>query len=476
MNITRIEAKVSNEALIGTDNLKYRIYLFVSSMVTLIVLAFAIFLPFAANAKGISLIRDAEIENTMHGYARPLLQAAGLDPSSIRIHIVNDNTLNAFVAGGQQIFINTGLIIKSQNAGQIIGVLAHEIGHISGGHLIKATQARKDISATALLGILLGGAAIIAGRPDAGSAAIQLGTTIGIKNYLSFSRTQESSADQAGLRFLDRTQQSATGFLEFMEVLEDQELLSTRNQDPYVRTHPLSRDRIESIRHHLKNSRFSNNAETAANRISHARIKAKLIGFTQSLSRTLKSYPEKNNTLDGQYARSIAYYRRPNIPKAIELIDKLIAKMPTDPYFHELKGQIYFENGKIDLALPSYQMSVDLLPESALLKAQLAHAQIEKNSPELLKKAIENLHFSVDKDPTQPFVWRQLGIAYGRMGKMGESSHALAEEAILQGRFSEAIRIAERAKKLLKRGSPNWLRSEDIISTARQYKKTRENR
>ncbi len=422
------------------------------------------------------MIRDAEIENTIRRYAEPLLKAAGLEPSSIRIHIVNDNTLNAFVAGGQQIFINTGLIIRSRNAGQIIGVLAHEIGHIAGGHLIKSAQARKDVSGATWLGMLLGGAAILAGRPDAGAAAIQLGSNVGVKNYLSFSRTQESAADHAGLRFLNRTQQSARGLLEFMEVLEDQELLSARNQDPYVRTHPLSRDRVDSIRHHLNKSRFTENPVSASDRISHARIKAKLIGFTQSLSRTLRAYPENRETLDGQYARSIAYYRRPNVPKAIELIDTLIAKMPKDPYFHELKGQILFENGKIDLALPSYQMSVDLLPESALLKAQLAQAQIEKNNPEMLSKAIENLEYSVSKDATRPFVWRQLGIAFGRLGQMGESSRALAEEAILNGRFNEAIAIAERAKKQLKRGSPNWLRAEDIITAARQNLKNQPGR
>jgi predicted Zn-dependent protease len=470
-----LHEKANNPILefLGTENLKYRIYLFVASL-AIFFMAGSTLVPSSAGAKGISMIRDAEIENTIRGYATPLLLAAGLEPSSLRIHIVNDNTLNAFVAGGQQIFINTGLIIKSRNASQIIGVLAHEIGHISGGHLIKAAQARKGISTSAIIGMLLGGAAILAGSPEAGSAAIQLGSNIGIKNYLSFSRTQESSADQAALRYLDQTQQSATGFLEFMEVLEDQELLSARNQDPYVRTHPLSRDRIESIRHHLKSSQFADKPDTPADRVSHARIKAKLIGFTQSLSQTLRAYPENRETLDGTYARSIAYYRRPDVPKAIDLIDKLIAQMPKDPYFHELKGQIYFENGKIDLALPSYQMSVDLLPESALLKAQLAQAQIEKNQPTLLKKAVNNLLFSVDKDPTRSFVWRQLGIAYGRLGKMGESSRALAEEAILQGRNSEAIRIAERAKKQLKIGTPNWLRAEDIITAARLKIKTKE--
>jgi len=425
------------------------------------------------------MIRDAEIENTIRGYATPLLEAAGLEPSSIRIHIVNDNTLNAFVAGGQQIFINTGLLMKSQNAGQIIGVLAHEIGHISGGHLIKAATAQKDVSAAVLLGYLLGGAAIIAGQPDAGAAVIQLGGQIGVKQYLSFNRTQESAADHAALRFLDRTGQSAQGLLEFLEVLEDQELLSARNQDPYVRTHPLTRDRIDSLRHHLEQSRLADKPIPDSSRVNHARMKAKLIGFTQGLTRTLQAYPENNDTLDGQYARAIAYYRQPNLKKAIGLIDSLISKYSNDPYFHELKGQIYFENGKLELALPSYQKSVDLLPNSAILKAQLAHAQIEMSGVDtknrsLLMQAVENLLYSIDQDTERPSVWRQLGIAYGRLGKMGKSSHALAEEAILQGRLRDAIGIAERAKKLLKRGSPDWLRAEDIITVAREnmkYKK-----
>jgi len=458
--------------------LKYRIYLFVFSLFTLILGTGLVILPGGADAKGISMIRDAEIENTIRGYATPLLEAAGLEPTSIRIHIVNDNTLNAFVAGGQQIFINTGLLMKSENAGQVIGVLAHEIGHISGGHLIKAATAQKDVSAAVMLGYLLGGAAIIAGRPDAGAAALQLGTQIGVKQYLSFSRTQESAADRAGLRFLDRTEQSARGLLEFMEVLEDQELLSARNQDPYVRTHPLTRDRIDSLRHHLEKSRLADKPIPNATRVSHARMKAKLIGFTQSLARTLQAYPENRDTLDGQYARAIAYYRQPNLKKAIGLIDALIAKFPNDPYYHELKGQIYFENGKVELALPSYQKSVDLLPESAILKSQLAHAQIEMSGTDvnkrgLLRQAVDNLLYSVDRDAERPSVWRQLGIAYGRLGKMGKSSRALAEEAILQGRFRDAIGIAERAKKLLKRGSPDWLRAEDIISAARENMKNK---
>jgi predicted Zn-dependent protease len=420
------------------------------------------------NATGLNIIRDAEIENTIQDYAKPLLLAAGLEPTSIRIHIVNDNAINAFVASGQQIFINSGLIIKSKNAGQIIGVLAHEIGHISGGHLIKSAQARKNITTTSILGILLGGAAIIAGRPDAGAAAIQLGTSVGIRNYFGFSRTQESIADQAALKFLDTTQQSAVGLLEFMEILQDQELLRRRDQDVYVRTHPLSQTRINSIRHHLRYSHFSEKKVPIRYRDTHARIRAKLFSFTRSLSQTLREYPKTSVSLEALYARSIAYYRKPNTPKAIKLLYKLIEKLPKDPYFFELKGQIYFENGIIDLALPSYQKSVELLPGSALLRAQLAQVQIEKNEPNLIRKAIRNLVYSTKIEAQSPFAWRQLGIAYGRLGKMGKSFWALGEEALLLGRNSAAISLAERAKKQLKTGTSAWLHAEDIISAAHQ--------
>jgi len=455
--------------------LKHRFCLYFVLLNLLTLIGSTLFPPLL-EARTISIIRDAEIENTIGNFAKPLLLAAGLDPSSVRIRIIKEDTLNAFVAGGQNIFINSGLIIKSLNVSQVTGVLAHEIGHISGGHLIRSTTARKDLSSISLLGVLLGGAAVIAGRPDAGSAAMQLGAHVGIKNFLSFSRTQESAADQAALRLLEETQQSAKGMLEFLEVLEDQELLSARNQDPYVRTHPLNRDRINTIRYHLNKSKFTNKAASTNNKTAHARIRAKLFGFTQTFAQTLKAYPEENDTLEAIYARSIAYYRIPNISKAIKLVNQLISRKPDNPYFHELKGQIYFESGKIDLALTSYQKSADLSPNSALLRSQLAQAQIEKNEPTFLKPAIRNLLYSTNKDNTQPYVWRQLGIAYGRLGIKGKSARALAEEAILMGRNKEAIQIARRAKKYSKIGSPNWLRAEDIINVARQnliHKKTR---
>ena len=230
----------------------------------------------------------------------------------------------------------------------------------------------------------------------------------------------------------------------------------------------MNRDRINTIQRHLEKSKYSKKRATGKYKTSHARIRAKLIGFTQSFEETLREYPNNDHSIEATYARAIAYYRIPKLVKAINLINKLIDLKPNDPFFHELKGQFYFENGKIDLSLKSYQNSVDLFPDSALLRAQLGRTQIEKNDPSLLKLAITNLQFSLKAENRRPGTWRQLGIAYGRLGNKGKSFHALAEEAILLGRNEEAIRIAERAKKHSTTGSPNWLRSEDIINMARQ--------
>lgn len=431
--------------------------------------AFATLFPASnAEAKGFSVIRDAEIETSIRMMATPLFLAAGLDPDAVKIRIINDPSLNAFVAGGQNLFINSGLIIKSKSASEVAGVLAHETGHIAGGHIVRTLGALKNASNQSILGFILGGAAALGGRPDVGAAIILGAQQASARSFFKFSRTQESAADRAAVRYLEATRQSSQGLLDFMEVLRDQDLLSADRQVAYVRTHPLTRDRIEFIANHVAQSKYSSRAASPKFMVMHARMKAKLEGFLNPTSRTLRNYPASDRSVAARYARAIAYYRRPNLKKALPLIDELISERPGDPYFHELKGQMLFENGRGDDALPAYQKAVAILPESALLRADLARVQIERNDPALNQPAIENLLYSLDREPNRPSAWRQLAIAYGRAKQMGKSSRALAETALLRGRFKNAIGLAKRAQRLLKRGAPDWLRSEDIIAAARE--------
>lgn len=428
--------------------------------------------PRPSEARGTSLIRDAEIENTIRDYATPVFRAAGLVPEAINIYLVNDPSLNAFVAGGQNIFIHTGLILKSENVGQIIGVIAHETGHISGGHLSRTQNALSKSSVTAILGFILGGAASLAtGRGDIGAVIAAGGQSVAGRSFLRYSRTQEASADHAALKYLDTSKQSATGLLQFMQFLEDQELLSTASQDPYIRSHPLSSQRIDTVKNHISTSPYSGVLQSDRQARTHARIKAKLYAFLNPAGRTLRIYKKSNRSVANRYARSVAYFRSAKIEKALGLLDELLNEFPNDPYFRELRGQILFENGRLAESLISYQQATNMLPRSFLIRRELARTQIEINDPTLLDNAIDNLRIALQKESKTAFTWRLLATAYGRKGEIGNSSLALAEEALIIGKPDIALFHAEKAETLFTNGSREWLQAQDILLAAKALQK-----
>ncbi len=440
----------------------------ISNLAVLLLVTFA---PGTASAQQLEFIRDAEIENTIRMYATPLFQQAGVEPSAVEIHLVKDNQINAFVAEGLNLFLNTGLITKTEHAGQLIGVIAHECGHIAGGHLVKGQGAMENAGYTSLASMILGAAAAVAARRgDVGSAIMMGGNEMAERSYLAFSRTIEGSADTAALTFLDNLHQSARGFLEFMEMLGDQELLVSTRQDPYVRTHPLTRERVDEVRHHVETSPWSDAPVPPAYVEPHRRIKAKLIAFMEPAATTLFHYKEDDNSLESRYARAIAYYRKPDLGRAIPLIDGLIAERPQDPYFHELKGQMLFENGRTAEAIPEYKLSVKYLPDNALLREELGQVELEAEDPAQLPDAKEHLTFVTRHEPENASGWRFLATAYGRMGDDTMASASMAEYALLTGRWNEALHDAMKALKNLKRGTPTEIRMQDIRSQAEQMR------
>jgi predicted Zn-dependent protease len=418
----------------------------------------------------ISFIRDAEVEATIRAYATPLFATAGLDPASIRVHLVNDPSLNAFVANGLNMFINTGLLIRSEHAGQVIGVMAHETGHITGGHLARLRDGLAGATTEAILAMVLGAAAAVAtGRPDAGAAIIMGGTQMAERGLLRYSREMERSADQAGVNLLERSQQSARGLMEFLDILADQELMSVGRQDPYVRTHPISRERVEFVRHFLTTSRYSDTPIKPEFAERHRLMRAKLQGFIDP-GRALQTYKEDDKSFEARYARAIAYSRRPDYARALPLMDELIAERPDDGYLYELKGQMVFESGKAKEALPLYERAVALLPDEPLIRIDLARVQLESESPESMRAAIANLEAArrIERDNTE--LWRLMAVAYGRDGQIGMAALAQAERAMLQSRLPEARAFSERAERSLPSGSPGWLRAQDIRRAAAKPK------
>lgn len=423
--------------------------------------------PLSTQAQGRKIIRDAEIENTIRAYSTPLFQSAGLSPSAVDIILIDDPSLNAFVAGGQNIFIHTGLLIRAYNAEQVIGVIAHETGHIVGGHIAARINEMREASKSLLVTYLLGiGAALATGRGEIAAATISASQDVVLKSVLSYTRGQEQSADQAAVRLLQATRQTPEGLLEFMEILGGQEVLLSTNQDPYLRTHPVTGERITFLRHAVEESPYRGQPTPQEFEQMHARTRAKLIGFLQPPSQVFREYPKQDTSLEARYAHAIAYYRAADMDQALPLVDGLIEEHPGDPYFHELKGQMLFEHGRLQESLPHLETAASLLPDSAQIKLLLSRVLIEMNDPQRDQQALENLRRVVQAEPGNAFAWRLAATAYGRQGDKGMLSLAMAESALARGKYPEAKVHSKRALDILPSGSPNWIRADDVFNAS----------
>jgi predicted Zn-dependent protease len=423
--------------------------------------------PGLAQSKPLRLIRDAEVERIIRAYATPLFQAAGLSPRAIDVYLVNDPGLNAFVVPGLDMYIHTGLLMRAENPLQVIGVISHETGHLAAGHTATRGENLRRSSQSVLAYYVLGlAAAIASGRPELGQAVIAGGYDIALKGVLSYTRSQESAADQAAVRLLNGTGQSPRGLLEFLRILGDQEVLLSSNQDPYLRSHPLTRDRVRFLEEQTRRSPYSLAPARPGFVALHARMRAKLIGFLAPSGRVLQHYPPEDNSLPARYARAISQYRSTDLDSALTQIEALIAEHPDDPYFHELRGQMLFESGRIAEALPAYETAVRLLPDAPQLRLSLAQVQLEANDPELNAKALRHLTEVLRYEPNNSFAWRLTAIVHGRNGEIGMTALALAESALARGRSGEALQQAVRAQKILTKNSASWLRANDVEQAA----------
>ena len=428
--------------------------------------------PSQAQGRGesLNLISDAEIQHTIRTFAEPIFTAAGLSTESVQVHIVNNRSLNAFVAGGQRIFIFTGLLTDADTPEQIMGVIAHETGHIAGGHLVRVQEAMRAATSQSVIGMLIGAAAIAGGgggsSGNAGVGVLAGGAQMGQQSLLQYSRTQEAVADQAGLKFLTEAGVTGRGLLEVMRKLSSQEALLPESQDPYVRSHRLTRDRIQSLQTQVETSSYRDTPSRPEDVVAFQRMKAKLIGFLTP-EKVAKDYPASDTSVPARYARAIAYHRGARIDLALQELNGLIAESPGDPFFQELKGQILYEAGRSAEAIEPYRRSVELLPQEPLLRLGLAQAEIALNDQAMNRDAIQHLEIATRADPDLIDGWRNLAIAYGRDQNFGMSSVASAERALRTGRREEARSHASRAERELPFGSPGYLRAQDILNASR---------
>lgn len=439
---------------------------------TIAVLASSVVIP-TAQARGLPLIRDAEIEGLMRLYTRPVFKAAGLNPRAVRVYLINQSGINAFVAGGQRIFIHTGLLQQAKTPNEVIGVLAHETGHIAGAHLSRLGTQIEKASNLAIISMLLGAAVAVGGAASGakgtsqvGQATIAGGQSLAQRYMLSYVRAQESSADQAAIKYLTKTGQSGKGMLDLFHRLANQSIGSLRRTNPYTQSHPMPFERIRNLENLAKKSKFFKKKDAGILLLRHHLMQAKLAGFLSSPRVVFRKYPRSNNSLPSRYARAIVSFRTGDTKNALPIIATLIRDIPQNPYFWELKGQALLQSGRAREAIKPLKIAVKKSGNNGLIGMLLARAYLDIGGKRNARTALTVLNKAKRKENESPDLHFLLARAYGMRGDIAHAELETAEYAMRNGDKQLALQKAKNALKKLKRGTPSRQRAIDIVNFA----------
>lgn len=427
----------------------------------------------APAARAQSLLRDAETEQLFRDIGEPLMQAAGLDPRAVSINLVGSNEINAFATLGQSVYFYTGLIVAADDVLDVQGVLAHELGHVAGGHAVRFNEGAGPASNISLLSLVVGAALLAAGAGDAGIAAMMAGQQAAQGKFLAFSREQESRTDQAGAQFLEKAGVDGQGMINFFRQLQGEEYrLAIPQDNSYNRTHPLSGERIAALEAVLKKSPYWGKGADPVLQARYQRVRAKLIGYIYEPKDTLKAYPITDTSPPARVARAYAFHKLAEPDKAVAEIDALLAVSPNDPYLHELRGQVLLESGRVEEALPSLRLAVAQSRGNPLIAGMLGHALVQAGerggNQAAFDEAEKVLRAAVARDDENPFAWLQLETVYERKGDKPRLALATAERLTLSGGEPRAaLNAAMVAVQGLPQGTPEWIRAQDIVELSR---------
>jgi len=420
----------------------------------------------AAQAHAQSLLRDTEIEETLRDFTDPILRAAGLSPQSVDIYLVNDPTLNAFVTRGQNIFLHSGLILEAKNPNQLKGVIAHEAGHIAGGHIVRSDYGNRSAYGAMLIAAGVGIAAILAGEGGAGAMILGGSSQFGTVEVLAYNRVNESAADQYAAEYLERTGQSGEGLIGFFEKFRAQEVLSNARRYPYFRGHPLSADRIDALRERVAEGDYTEIKDSDDDMHAHIMMQAKLRGFLDGPQLVFSRFPLSDTSKPARYARAVAHFKAADLKNALKEIDSLIEDEPRNAYFHELKAQILHESGQGVAAIQPARDALELKPDAPLLKIALAQSLIDTRQTEDLDESIALIKSALQVEQGNSYAWYLLSRAYGQADEEPLAKYATAERFYAIGDINSARSFAQRAQEDLPRNSPQWRRASDIIVVA----------
>jgi predicted Zn-dependent protease len=423
--------------------------------------------------RGPPVLRDAESEALLREYTRPILRAAGLEKQNIQMVIINDSAFNAFVADGRRIFVNYGAIMQSETPNQLIGVLAHETGHLAGGHLAKMREQLAQAQTQMIIAMLLGVGAVVAGArggnsnsglANAGAAALAGPQEMIRRNLISYVRAQEENADRAGVKFLNATGQSAKGMYETFKRFSNDSLFAARGADPYLQSHPMPVERVAALEELARSSPYWDKKDDPALQLRHDMMRAKISAFMERQDTVYRRYPMSNDSLPARYAHAITTYLHGDLRNALAQIDGLIAVQPANPYFYELRGQALLEGGKPTEAIAPLRRAMQLSNNAPLIEMLLGQALVATDNKAYADEAITILRAAVSRESEAPLGFTQLAMAYGKKGDYAEADLASAQAAFLRGDNKTARDLASRAKTRFAIGTPGWVKADDIVT------------
>ena len=412
-----------------------------------------------------NVIRDTEIETFLKTQTTPVLDAAGLDSSKVHYLLIASDDLNAFSTFHLVIGLNTGLIMQADTPNQLFGVIAHETGHLSGGHMMRTDEIERAGRAPMAISLGLGVIAALAGAPDAGANLMLSSPTFSALNQLHYMQTEESSADVAGAKAMEKAGMSGKGLVDFFYKFRNVEIFSDADRYEFFRTHPLSRERIQALQDFVRKQPHYDVVDSPEVVAQFDIVKAKLSGFLNDPIKTFQTYPESDTSYPARYARVIATYKQGNWDKALTDLDKLLAEQPNNPYLWELKGQIYFETARPALAKPAHEKSVELMPQAPLLQVNLGQTLIALGDKDDLNEAVTHLLDSIKYEEDDSFAWSQLAQAYDSLNQPGQARLATAEAQFYDGDYVAARTSAVWSQKYLDATSPEFRRARDIVMT-----------
>jgi len=428
--------------------------------------------PALAQERGPPVLRDTESEQLLREYTRPILRAAGLEKQNIQVVIINDSAFNAFVADGHRIFVNYGALMQSETPNQIIGVLAHETGHLAGGHLSKMREQMAQAQTQMIIAMLLGAGAMVAGArsggnsglANAGAAAFAGPQEMIRRTLISYVRQQEEQADRAGVKFLTATGQSAKGMYDTFKRFSNDSLFAAHGADPYLQSHPMPADRVAALEEIAHSSPYWEKKDDPALQARHDMVRAKISAFMERQDTAYRRYPMSNDSLPARYAHAITTYLHGDLRSALVQIDGLIQLQPNNPYFHELRGQALLEGGKPTEAIAPLRKAVALSNSAPLIEMLLGQALVATDNKAYTEEAIGILRAAVARETEAPLGFAQLAMAYGRKGDYAEADLASAQAAFLRGDNKTARELAARAKTRFAVGTPGWVKADDIVA------------